>query len=70
VVVDATPVPLGDGRWAMSDPTGSVALVPGFRRTAELVAASGGRPVTIAAEWSVDGVAPLTMWSDGAVVPL
>ena len=70
VLLCATPVPLGTGRWALSDATGSVPIVPGFWRTAELVATSGGRPITVAGEWSVDGVAPLTVWADELAVQL
>lgn len=70
VLLSATPVPLGNGRWALADPTGSVPIVPGFWRTAELVCASGGEPITVMGEWSVDGVQPLTLWCDGAAVRL
>lgn len=70
MLVSATPVPTGTGRWALSDHTGSLPIVPGFWRTAEIVCASGGAPVTIMGEWSVDGVLPLTLWSDGAAVML
>jgi len=70
LLLRATPVPLGTGRWALSDATGCVPIVPGFWRTAELVAVSGGRPITLAAEWSVDGVLPLTVWADGLAVQL
>lgn len=70
MLLRATPVPLGTGRWALSDATGSIPLVPGFWRTAELVAASGGRPVTVMGEWSVDGILPLTLWADGVPVIL
>jgi hypothetical protein len=70
ILVRATPVPLGTGRWSLSDASGSVPIVPGFWRTAELVAVSGGRSIAIAAEWSVDGVLPLTVWADGLAVQL
>jgi hypothetical protein len=68
--VSATPVPLGNGRWSLADDTGSVPIVPGFWRTAELVALSGGRPLTVMGEWSSDGFMPLTLWASGHAVAL
>jgi hypothetical protein len=32
-------------------------------RLAELVAISGGGAVTVAGEWSADGLLPLTVWA-------
>jgi len=68
--VSATPAPLGNGRWTLTDATGSIPIVPGFWRLAELVAVSGGAPVTVAGEWSADGILPLTVWADGSAVAL
>lgn len=68
VCIEATPAPLGNGRWALTDSTGSVPIVPGFFRLAELVAVSGGEPLTLAGEWSAEGVLPLTVWTDGCAV--
>jgi hypothetical protein len=45
-------------------------IVPGFWRLAELVAMSGGAPVTVMGELSADGVQPLTVWASGAMVLL
>jgi hypothetical protein len=70
VCVSVVPAPLGNGRWALVDDTGSVPIVPGFWRLAEIVAASGGRPLPVMGEWSTDGVLPLTVWTDGQVVSL
>ncbi|MGD9997746.1 MAG: SWIM zinc finger family protein [Ilumatobacteraceae bacterium] len=70
VCISAVPTPLGNGRWTLADPTGAVSIVPGFWRLGEMIALSGGRPVTIAGEWSADGVLPLTMWADGQAVTL
>lgn len=64
VCLRAAPVPHGDGRWSLVDDDGAVAIVPGFARLAELVASSGGAPVTVVGEWSPDGVLPLTVWVD------
>lgn len=70
VCVSATPAPLGNGRWVLADRTGAVPIAPGFWRLAELVAVSGGRPVTVMGEASSDGMLPLTVWVDRRAVPL
>jgi hypothetical protein len=70
VCVSVVPAPLGNGRWALVDGTGSLPVVPGFWRLAEIVAASGGRPITVMGEWSNEGVLPLTLWTDGQVISL
>jgi hypothetical protein len=64
-VVRATPT-VADQRWVITDGTGSLPLA-GATRTGEdalavLVAASAGRAVTLAAEWTPDGVVPLTLF--------
>ena len=59
----AVPVPSGEGRWSLADHDGAVPLDPGFVRLAELVAISGGGAVTVAGEWSADGLLPLTVWA-------
>jgi len=68
--VAAAPAPLGNGRWALADDTGSIPIVGGFARTAEIVAVSGGAPITLVAEWSAEGVLPLTLFASGQAVPL
>jgi len=68
--ITATPASLGNGRWALSDTTGSIPIVSGFWGLAELVAESGGRPITLAGEWSVDGFLPLTLWAGATAVAL
>ncbi|MBI5089256.1 MAG: SWIM zinc finger family protein, partial [Actinobacteria bacterium] len=70
VCVRAVPTPVGNGRWTLADATGAVPIVPGFWRLGEMIALSGGRPVTVVGEWSADGVLPLTMWADGQAVAL
>jgi len=70
VCVSVVPAPLGNGRWALVDDTGSIPIVPGFWRLAEIVAASAGRPITLMGEWSNEGVQPLTVWTDGQVISL
>jgi hypothetical protein len=70
VLLQAVPTPVGTGRWVLADRTGGVPVVPGFWKLAELVAVSGGRPVTLMGELSADGMLPLTLWTDGQVVAL
>ena len=68
--INAVPAPLGNGRWALADPTGSVPIAAGFSATAELVCSSGGLAVCVMGEWSADGFLPLTMWADNMVIEL
>ncbi len=68
--ISAVPTPVGNGRWVVADDTGSVPIVDGFWRMAELVCLSAGAPVRIMGEWSTDGLRPLTVWADGQVVVL
>jgi len=63
VCLMVVPIPVGDGRWVLADDSGAVPIVPGFWRLAELVALSGGRPVTVMGELAGDGFTPLSMWS-------
>ncbi|MCU1398423.1 MAG: hypothetical protein JWN62_1532, partial [Acidimicrobiales bacterium] len=65
--VAAVPAPVGNGRWVLTDETGSVAVSSAFTAMAELVAVSGGRPVRVMGEWSADGLLPLTLFDHGAV---
>jgi SWIM zinc finger len=65
-----TPVALGSG-WGLLDAKGdalplAASAVPPWR----LVAVAGGEPVTVAAEWSVAGLSPLTVWDGERVVRL
>ncbi len=69
-LVRVVPLPVGNGRWALADGTGAIPIVPGFWRLAEMVALSGGRPITVMGELSADGVLPLTVWVDGGLVVL
>ena len=62
VCVSVVPTPVGNGRWTLVDRTGAVPVVPGFWRLAELVALSGGEPITVVGEHSVEGIVPLTAW--------
>lgn len=70
VLVRVVPLPEGNGRWVLADHTGAMPIVPGFWRLAELVAMSGGSPITVMGELGADGVLPLTVWSAGGMVLL
>jgi hypothetical protein len=57
------------GRWHLLDEAGDA--VPLDRAAGEswrLIAAAGGRPLTIAGEWSTAGLRPVTGWVDGRLV--
>ncbi len=67
--VMAVPAPIGNGRWVLTDATGSIPIAAGCSKMAEIVAVSGGRPIRLMGEWSVDGLLPLTLFgSDQAIV--
>lgn len=50
-----------DGRWVLTDHTGSLPLVGPDRALAALLAASSGAPVPVTIEWTPWGVLPLTV---------
>ncbi len=50
-----------DGRWVLTDDTGSLSLLGDTRGLATLVAASAGSLVDVTIEWTPHGVQPLTV---------
>jgi hypothetical protein len=58
-----------DGRWMLTDATGSLPLVEGVA-VSTLLACSAGRPSTITAEWSVAGMIPLTVHAPDRAVDI
>jgi hypothetical protein len=50
-----------DGRWVLTDPTGSLPLIGSDGALATLLAASCGAPVQVTIEWTPWGVQPLTV---------
>ncbi|GGP82484.1 hypothetical protein GCM10010140_09080 [Streptosporangium pseudovulgare] len=70
VVLDAA-VPAGSGLRALTGPDGALALHPSCGTPWRLIAASGGHPLTVAAEWTPEGLRPLTAWDEeGRVIVL
>jgi hypothetical protein len=69
-VLRGVPVP-GEPRWLLAEPDGTaIPLLLGGVDPWALAAVSGGRPVTVAGEWSADGLRPLTVWHAEAAVSL
>jgi Family of unknown function (DUF5691)/SWIM zinc finger len=67
-VLLADVVPDGTGR--LVDAAGeALPLASGHREPWWLLAAAGGAPATVAAEWSPGGLRPLAAWADGRYVP-
>ncbi|GAA4229853.1 hypothetical protein FHR32_000037 [Streptosporangium album] len=70
VVLDAV-TPAGNGSWSLGDSSGGLALHPSAGTPWRLIAASGGHPLTVAAEWTPRGLRPLTTWDEeGRVIVL
>ncbi len=59
-IVTAAPA-VADGRWVLTDHTGTLPLADGTQARATVLGASGGRPVTLTIEWSPWGVRPLAL---------
>ncbi|MFF0308469.1 SWIM zinc finger family protein [Streptosporangium sp. NPDC004379] len=64
-------VPAGSTLRALAGPGGALALHPSCGTPWRLIAASGGHPLTVAAEWTPEGLRPLTAWDEeGQVIVL
>ena len=72
VMVAADGAPAGRaGRWYLLDGAGeALPIEPAGGPPWRLVAAAGGGPVTVAAEWAPGGLRPLTAWVYGRLVRL
>ena len=60
-----------DNEWMLTDGTGSLLIAPESARgdsVATLLAASTGRPTTLAVEWTARGVVPLTVFLDDRAI--
>ncbi|MEV6495685.1 SWIM zinc finger family protein, partial [Actinoplanes sp. NPDC051633] len=59
--------PAAEG-WLVDLTGAALPLAPGHRDAWWLLAAAGGQPATVAAEWSSSGLRPLSAWVDGHFV--
>ena len=57
-------------RWQLIDRAGAALPLAERESLWTLLAVSGGRPVTVAAEWHPDGLLPLTVWHGDQAVAL
>ena len=57
-----------DDDWLVDEAGDALPLAAGFRNPWWLLAAGGGRPVTVAGEWSPSGLRPLGTWVEGQFV--
>lgn len=60
----------GVARWCLAEDGRGVPLDPAVGAPWRLVAASAGRPVTVAGEWTATGLRPLSVWADDRLVRL
>jgi hypothetical protein len=64
-------VPVEAGRsWSLVDETGGLPVDPAVGAPWRLVAAAGGRPLTVAGEWSATGLRPLSAWVGDRLIRL
>jgi len=63
-----TPVRTAAGWWVRDEIGDALPLVTGLPPW-RLIAAAGGHPVTLAGEWTPDGLRPLTTWVEGRCIP-
>jgi hypothetical protein len=64
-----TPV-AAEGQWHLVDATGAALPLLAPESLWPLLAVSGGQPVTVAGEWSRDGLTVLTVWHGEQAVRL
>ena len=50
-----------DGRWVLTDATGSLPLLGDEVAVGVVLAASEGEPITITVEWTPQGLVPLSL---------
>ena len=69
VLADVVPVKAGE-RWCLTAGRDGVPLDPAAGPPWRLVAATGGRPATVAGEWTAAGLRPLSVWVGDRLVRL
>ncbi|WP_344867000.1 SWIM zinc finger family protein [Planomonospora alba] len=70
LVLDRVAPVRGGGGWMLGGPDGALPLHPSAAAPWRLLAVSGGHPLTVAAEWTPDGLLPLAAWDDEGLVIL
>ena len=70
-LLDVIPVPQDDKTWHIQDSAGrtlplAAPIVDGWR----LLGLSGGRPLTLVAEWDRERLTPLSVWAGGELIAL
>jgi hypothetical protein len=58
------------GQWHLAEPDGTALPLRYAESLWTLLAVSGGHPVTVAGEWTPDGLTALTVWQGNAAVAL
>ncbi|BFU43585.1 SWIM zinc finger family protein [Krasilnikovia sp. MM14-A1004] len=66
LLADMTPAGTG---WVVDASGDALPLAPGYHEPWWLLAAAGGAPATLAAEWGPAGLRPLAAWVGGRYVP-
>ena len=71
-LLSGTPVApvVGSGPWHLVDAGGTALPLRYSESLWTLLAVSGGDPVTVAGEWTPDGLTALTVWHGGQAVGL
>ncbi len=67
---DFPSAPRGAGQWHLVDPGGTAVPLRYSESLWTLLAVSGGNPVTVAGEWTPDGLTALTVWHGSQAVGL
>lgn len=70
VLLDAVTPATVDDRWALADAAGDALPLRTAADPWPLLAVSGGRPLTVAGEWSRTGLLPLSCWDEQRPVRL
>ncbi len=70
VLAEVTPARAGKGWCLVAEDGTGIPLDPAAGAPWRLVAAAGGRPVTVAGEWTAAGLRPLSAWVDERLVRL
>ncbi|WP_406232606.1 DUF5691 domain-containing protein [Nocardia sp. NBC_01009] len=67
LLTDVVPVPTENG-WYIAESGGAAVPVVPIEQPWRLLGVSGGHPVTLAAEWTADGLVPISAFTAGEIV--